>query len=191
VRFLFHLLVMFGVALAVGFGLSWFALNDGRFFGTIRSGPWIAWSDAGAPVPNPYTRAHTVREGTLPLGQAEGLVFTAATDSEGEPLDRSCAYVLEGTTPVATFWTLHAVDADGRIVAGEAASPTVRSSELVRPADGTIVLHVGTTLAPGNWLELSGDGPFSLRLALYDTALSAGLSSAFAGLPAIRREGCA
>jgi len=46
-RFLGNLLLMLAVALAVGFGLSWYALNDGRLFGAAQIGPWTAWPRAG------------------------------------------------------------------------------------------------------------------------------------------------
>jgi len=57
-RFLLNLLLMLVVALAIGFGLSWYALSDGRLFGAAQIGPWIAWPRAGSPAPDPYTRAH-------------------------------------------------------------------------------------------------------------------------------------
>ena len=188
-RFVFHLLLMVAVALAVGFGLSWYLLTDNRFFGVVQSGPWVAWSDAGSPSPNPYTRAHLARAGVLQLGQAEGLQFTATTDSEGRPLTRDCSYRIEGQTPVATFWTLAALDAAGRNIAAPGTDIALRSSTIVRTGEGAIVVHVGTTLAPGNWLELTGNGPFSLVLTLYDTVASSGFGS-LDTMPAIVLEAC-
>jgi hypothetical protein len=191
VRFVFHLILMFAVALTVGFGLSWYALTDNRFFGTVQSGPWIAWPDAGSPEPNPYTRAHVIRTGTLQLGQSEGLQFSASTDSDGQPLTRACSYRIEGQTPVSTFWTLAAVDEAGRNVARPETRLALRSSNIVRTGeDGRIVVHVGTQLAPGNWLELAGTGPFSLVLTLYDTVVSSGFGSSVETMPAIVREAC-
>ena len=52
-RFLIHLALMIVVALGTGFGLSWYALNDGRLFGAIEIGPWQAWRDVGVPGPDP------------------------------------------------------------------------------------------------------------------------------------------
>ena len=182
--------MMMGVALAVGFGLSWYALTDGRLVGVLRAGPWSAWPDVGSPAPNPYTQAHLARVAGLQLGSAEGLQFTASLDSDGAPLDLRCAYRLEGQTPVASFWTLAAVNPAGANLAAPDAPLAIRSSDLSRPTDGTILLHVGTKLQPQNWLELAGSGPFSLVLTLYDTVVSSGFSSAQATLPAIHREAC-
>ena len=41
------------VALVVGFGLSWYALSDGRLFGAIEIGPWSAWRVVGVPAADP------------------------------------------------------------------------------------------------------------------------------------------
>ena len=38
-------------------------------------------------------------------------------------------------------------------------------------------LYVSKTLAPLNWLEITGDGPFWLVLTLYDTTLFSGVGS--------------
>src|SRR5687768_3972664 len=110
---------MIAVALSVGFGLSYYALTDGRLFGVARVGPWTAWPDVGSNTPNPYTRGHLAREASLQLGQSEGLQFSADTDSQGEPLTLDCGYRIEGKTPLATFWTLVAVDSFGRNLAAQ------------------------------------------------------------------------
>jgi hypothetical protein len=189
VRYVLLLLMMCSVALAVGFGLSWAALTDGRLFGATQVGPWVAWSNVGSSAPNPYTRAHLARAATLPLGQAEGLQFTAVTDSAGEPLTRNCSYRISGRTPVATFWTLAAVDEVGVNIAAENSPPTMRSSRLARTGDGAINITIGTELMPLNWLELSGEGEFRLVLTLYDIAVFSGFSGP-GDMPVITAEGC-
>ena len=188
-RFVLYLLMMCTVALGVGFGLSYYALNDGRMFGAVEIGPWAAWPDAGSPTPNPYTRSFLVREGELQLGQAEGIRFTASTDSAGDPLTRDCTYKVVGMTPLATGWTLVALDEDGINIAAPDADPVMRSNGLSRPNDGSIAIAIGKHLSAGNWLELSGDGPFRLVLSLYDTATFSGFSSD-SSMPAITKEAC-
>ena len=184
------MLMAIGVALCVGFGLSYLALTDGRMFGASHIGPWAAWPDIGSPAPNPYTRAHLAREAMLPLGQAQGLRFTATTDSAGEPLTRACSYAVTGRTPTANFWSLVAIDADGVNIAVPDGDLAIRSSRIARTNSGEIVVKVGTTLQPGNWLELTGTGPFSLVMTLYDTPVFSGLSSNQA-MPVITRGECA
>ncbi|MBU1306791.1 MAG: DUF1214 domain-containing protein [Alphaproteobacteria bacterium] len=188
-RFVLYLLMMCAVALSVGFGLSYYALTDGRLFGAVEIGPWTARPDVGSPTPNPYTRSFMVREGQFQLGQAEGIRFIASTDSDGEPLSRNCTYVITGMTPLATAWTLVGVDGDGVNIAAPDEALVMRSTGLARPNDGSIVISVGKDLAPGNWLELAGDGPYSLVLTLYDTATFSGFSSD-SSMPGIIRERC-
>jgi hypothetical protein len=190
-RFLLHLLATIAVALVVGFGLSWYALTDGRFFGAIEIGPWAAWRDVGVPAPDPYTRAFIVRSGALELGASEGLQFIARTDSDNRQLDRNCRYRIDGETPVARFWTLVPVDNAGAPIARTDGPLAFHSARLARAVDGSIALHVGKRLSPGNWLEIAGDGPFALTLTLYETSSLSGAGTAVARLPAITREGCA
>jgi hypothetical protein len=189
-RFLVNLVLMLVVALAIGFGLSWYALNDGRFFGAAQIGPWMAWPRAGSPSPDPYTRAYLARTGALQLGQGEGVQFVATTDSDGQPLDRACRYRIEGTTPTATFWTLVPVAADGASIARPDGPPGFESARIARANDGSVVLYVSKSLAPLNWLEIIGSGPFELRLTLYDTTVFTSASAGDSSLPAINREAC-
>ena len=181
---------MIAVALAVGFGLSYYALTDGRFFGAFSVGPWEAWPSVGAPSPDPYTRAYLARRGSLQLGLSEGLQFIATADSTGQPLDRSCRYRVEGTTPVATFWTLVPTAPDGTIVSRADGPAAFRSSRIARKGDGEILLYVSKSLAPENWLEITGDGPFQLVLTLYDTSIFSGVGSNVSAMPSITREAC-
>lgn len=189
-RFVLLLLTAIAVALATGFGLSYYALTDGRLFGASQIGPWVSWPDLGTASPNPYSRGHLTREAALQLGRAEGLKFVATTDSAGEALDLACTYTLEGHVPVSTFWTLVAVNGEGINLATPGGELALRSSEIVRANSGAMIVHVGRSLAPGNWLELAGDGAFSLQLTLYDTTAFSGFSSDNDTMPAITRGAC-
>ena len=189
-RFVLRLLLMSFIALAVGFGLSYYALTDGRLFSVSQLGPWTAWPDVGSPTPNPYTRGHLTREAALQLGQAEGLRFMATLDSQGQPLSRACTYLIAGRTPQATFWTLVAIDGTGANVAVPDGPLALRSSGIVRENDGSFRIHVGKALSPGNWLELAGEGGFSLVLTLYDTAVFTGFGATSDTMPAIEQEAC-
>ncbi|MBK8085945.1 MAG: DUF1214 domain-containing protein [Devosia sp.] len=188
-RFLLHLGLMIGVALTVGFGLSWYALSDGRLIGAIEIGPWQTWRDVGVPRPDPYTRAYMARTGGLELGASEGLQFVARTDSDNQRLDRACRYRIDGTTPAARFWTLVAVaPLTGAPIARPDGALDFASTRLSRAGDGSFALYVSRTLAPQNWLEITGEGSFELVLTLYDTPSVGG---GVAALPAIIREACA
>ena len=190
-RFVLLLLLSIAVALGTGFGLSYYALTDGRLFGAAEIGPWISWPDLGSAAPNPYSRGHLTREAALQLGRAEGLQFVATTDDAGEALDLSCSYTLVGHVPVSSFWTLVAVDPQGLNLGASDTELALRSSEIVRDNSGSMTVHVGRILAPGNWLELKGEGPFALKLTLYDTTAFSGFGSDNDTMPTITRGSCA
>lgn len=189
-RFVLRLLMCIAVALAVGFGLSYYALTDGRLFGAVSLGPWTTWPEIGSPAPNPYARGHITREAALQLGRSEGLQFVATTDSDEAPLNLACSYRIAGRVPVSTFWTLSAVDMDWVNMAAPGTDAALRSSEIVRQSDGAMVIHVGTGLRPGNWLELAGNGDFQLVLTLYDTTALSSFASADMTMPSITMEDC-
>ncbi len=178
------------VAMALGFGLSWYALTDGRLIAAVRAGPWAAWPDIGTTNPNPYSRAYLARNGVLQLGSAEGIQFIAVTDSAGEPLDRSCTYRLEGTVPGASFWTLVATDPEGANIALSPEGMALHSERIARRVDGSVFISIGPDLTPGNWLETTGNGPFQLALTLYDATIFGGGSSTIEEMPEITRERC-
>jgi hypothetical protein len=141
--------------------------------------------------PDPYTRAFLARTGAMQLGRSEGLQFVAHTDSDGQPLDRACRYRIDGSTPLATFWTLVPEAPDGTPIARTDGPAGFSSMRLSRAADGTAVLYVAKALSPYNWLEITGAGAFSLVLTFYDLAAIGGAGEAVDTLPAIIREGCA
>ncbi len=190
-RFFFNLLLMLVVALGVGFGLSWYALSDGRLFGALQSGPWVTWTRAGSPSPDPYTQAFITRNAALQLGQAEGIQLVATTDSDGRRLDRACRYRVDGHTPTSTFWTLIPVEEDDRAIAVAGGPPGFHSNRIARANDGSMQLYFGKGLSALNWVELTGEGPFSLVLTLYDTVIFSDIgSSETTALPSIIRESC-
>lgn len=181
---------MIGVALVVGFGLSWYALTDARAFGTLHIGPWAVWRDAGSPAPDPYTRAYVARAGALQLGASEGLQFIATTDSDGQRLERNCGYRIDGTTPIATFWTLTPVAPDNSVIARPGTPAAFNSTRVARATDGSLQLYVSKAISPRNWIEITGAGPFALILSLYDTSSFSSVGDDPVTLPAIIREAC-
>lgn len=189
--FVFRLLGMLAVALSVGFGLSYYALTDGRLFGAARVGPWAAWPSVGQPEPDPYTRAYLSRTGVLQLGVSEGVRFVAYNDSAGEPLSASCTYRIEGLTSPAAFWTLQATDLEGRNIAASPDLVYLHSDRIPRRNDGTASIAVGSSLASGAWLETaaSADG-MALVMTLYDVALFASSGNIVSDMPRIAPEAC-
>ncbi|MEX0628606.1 MAG: DUF1214 domain-containing protein [Cucumibacter sp.] len=189
-RFVSGLILGIFVALLVGFGASFYALEDGRLFGALRIGPWAAWPGAGTDNVDPYTRAFLARSGQLQLGRSEGMRFIASTDSGGTPLRRQCRYQIDGTTPVATMWTLYARAPDSAVIGVPDRRPFIDSVTIPRHPDGRLTIRAGPGAVPGSWLATPGDGEYMLVLSIYDTSVFAGLGATLDALPVIYPEGC-
>ncbi|MEJ0097843.1 MAG: hypothetical protein WDM84_07845 [Bauldia sp.] len=84
-RFLIDLAIGVIVAIAVGVGSAWYAVDRGRLFGAVAVGGWTAWPQEGGADADPYTLAMLARTGEVPLGTGEGLSFTAQNDASGAP----------------------------------------------------------------------------------------------------------
>ena len=183
-------LVLAALATALAFGVgiaSARRATDGPSpFGQIALGPWVANPTLGLADADPYTRAALARSGAIPLGQAEGIVFTAKTDSAGLPLDAACRYAIRGRMPTARRWSLLPVprlDAEDR--------PTMlHSGALLRDREGGFEIVLGARVEPNNWLALPPAGPFALRAALYDTPVTREPDLGSVTMPAIERLDC-
>jgi hypothetical protein len=173
-------------------GLSaWSAIERARGLGSLSIGPWSAIVYAGVEEIDPYTVAKSVIDGSVPLGATEGLSFYAATDSGGGSLDLGCDYSIEGATPPARLWTLTAYMPDSEPVAGApGGQASAWSGSVVRYPDGTFRIDLSSRPRPGNWMGVSGTGPFRLALRLYDTPLISNANVSAPDLPSIRRGTC-
>lgn len=183
--------VALAIAIVGGAGSVWLALERDFGFDTVTIGNWVAFPQHGTPQADPYSRARFSREADLALGRAEGLVFTARRDADGQLLSLECAYRIEGEFPPSRFWTLSARDAeDALIVTDGGRAPALHSLALLRHPDEAADVGVSARAAPGNWLAVQGSGPFTLVLTLYDTAIASSARIGEVELPRIVREGC-
>ena len=178
---------------AIGGGAAsvWYALESREGIGAVTVGPWTAFPDLGTPQADPYSKARIAREGVLSLGLAEGLTFVARRDSGGAALSRNCAYEIRGTFPPARFWTIYAADEFRAVIdTGHLRLPALQSISALREPDNSISIAVGRLASPGNWIPLSGSGPMSLVLTLYDTPATSSSGIAEIALPEIRKTMC-
>lgn len=190
-KFIALTIVTLAIAIGGGAGSMWLAMESDFGFGTIRIGEWLARPLRGTPGADPYARARFSREADLALGQAEGLVFAARRDSDGELLTLDCQYRVAGGLPPARFWTLHARNDDGEIIQIPGNRPPgLHSLAMLREADNTVATLVSSHPSPGNWLAVEGQGPFALVLTLYDTAIASSARIAEVELPGVTRVGC-
>lgn len=186
-------LCVLGLGAALGLGLTAAALRNGAGVGTVMVGAWQLAPQIGTPAINPYQRAALARSAAVPMSAGQGVALTASRDDAGKKLNRRCSYVVSGPVPRARFWTLGALDAQGFPIANAADRYAFTSESLLRDESGAVAIAVSPEPQPGNWLPLGGDGPFTLTLRLYDSAIQ-GLGrrelSVLKG-PSIRTADCA
>ena len=188
---LWRFLLALAIGIPAGAALSWNAVRTERSFGSVTIGSWTAWPGQGSPEADPYLRARVAAEAIVPLGVAEGIEFEANGDANRRPLERRCNYRLEGPMPQARFWTLSAMDDAGRVIgAAEGQHATAHSSSLLREPDGTAPVSLGPRPAPGNWLPVTGTGPLTLKLRLYDAASAGDLALLEPIMPRITLVSC-
>lgn len=169
-------MVAFAVAAALGLGATLRTVTHGLPFGGLTIGPWRADPDIGGLGADPYLRAGVARRGEAPLAYGDGVAFEARTDDAGRPLDAACDYTLEGDLPAARLWTLAPFSPEGRRLETALGRGGTSSAETARLVGRPIAVALSQTAKAGDWIQLPANGAFTLRLALYDTALGTPLA---------------
>ncbi len=187
-----NVIMFVAIAVVGGLGSSWYMIERGNGLTTRSSGAWTAWTTAGRSDADPYTRAHFMRRGMLPVSSALAITFEAVTDDSGERLHSSCEYLLDGKEPPARFWSISVFDEDGKLIPNPADRYSYNSTTLLRSPGNRMQIAIARSARPGNWLPTAGAGRFSLMLTAED------LESAEVGQkwpwtwrpPEIKRVGC-
>ncbi|GLK55906.1 hypothetical protein JOD31_000825 [Methylopila capsulata] len=169
-------MIVFAVAAVLGLGATLRAVTHGLPFSGLTIGPWRADPDIGGLGADPYLRAGVARRGEAPLAYGDGVEFEARTDDAGRALDAACDYTLEGDLPAARLWTLAPFSPDGRRLETALGRRGTSSAETVRLVGRPIAVELSQTAKAGDWIQLPVKGAFTLRLALYDTALGTPLA---------------
>jgi hypothetical protein len=191
VRLIFITLLALIIATVVGLGATWITATRGTNFGTLRIGAWTARPKTGTADVDPYSRASIARNGNLPIGQGDGVAFSARTDDRRRPLDGRCDVVVSGVTPAARFWTLTLYDTKGHLVANSLQRYGFTSEEVIRGADGAFEVRMASRSRAGNWLPTGGIERYELVLRLYDTPVGvATRTPRDAPMPSIAVVGC-
>jgi hypothetical protein len=184
------------VAIAVlgvggGLGSTWYMVEAGSRLTTRSFGPWTTWIAAGRPDADPYTRAHTARNGLLPIASTLELSFYAKTDSDRAQLQSSCDYAITVEGLEGAWWNLAAFDRRGGLIPNGADRFTFSSDTAMREPDGRAVIVVARDARPGNWLPV-GAGKVTLALTIQDAVMAAAVHTGgnIKPLPTIRKIGC-
>jgi hypothetical protein len=192
-KLLFRLAIFLAVTVIGGAGSAWIMAHSGTRLTTLTSGPWIAWPSSGRPDADPYTRAHTVRLGLLPLSSNVALTFHALTDGDGARLSSSCEYLIEHDGTDIAWWSLALFDDAGNLVRSPSERHAFNANTAVRESDGGYVVSLARDARPGNWLPTIGAGRMTLAWTIQDAKLMAQMDDAAVRarvLPTVRKVGC-
>lgn len=187
------ILVLLTLVIAFGGGIyaTQYAIRYSTGFGAITVGAWQAFPKAQTTDADPYARNHRAKAGQLLLGSAEGLVFSAVNDSNGDSLDPQCDYVVSGTIPTARYWVLNAANADNKpLIAGKGLPSAYSSWNALYKNDGSIEFIISAAAQPGNWLAVPANGRFKLILTLLDTPAAGNSGLIDLAMPSIEKRGC-
>lgn len=190
----FNVILFLVVAVAGGLGSSWYMIEKGSRLTTRTNGPWVAWTAAGRPDADPYTRAHFIRRGMLPVTSALTLTFEARVDNDGQALFSTCEYLIEGEEPRAAFWSLAVFNGVGDLIPNAADRHSFNSATLMRGPTGKLEAIVARSARPGNWLPTGNAGHIALVLSVEDPREPGNTSAVTPPervvLPSIRRLTC-
>ena len=184
-------LAVVAIVLFGGLGTSWYMVEAGSRLTTARKGPWLVWTSAARPDADPYTRAHFVQAGTLPVSAEVERTYVARVDDGGERLHSSCEYALEGKLTKAGWWSLAVFDERGRLIPNPADRYAFTGQTVAVTSAGGFIVALAREARPGNWLPVGGAGRLAIVLNIVDprTPDSAATPDDMA-LPSIRKIKC-
>jgi hypothetical protein len=186
------LVVFAAVALGGGLGTAWYMIEAGSRLSTRTFGPWVAWTSAGRPDADPYTRAHTARNALLPLSSTLQVTFRAKTDSSGARLSSTCDYAILIDDLEPSWWSLAVFDVQGRLIANTAERHAFNSATAMREPDGRAAITVARDARAGNWLPSGRGNRINLVLTVQDQGMASAVyeGSMPKSPPQIQRTTC-
>ena len=183
--------IIAAIIFAGGLGSSWYMVEAGSRLTTARLGPWMTWISAARPDADPYTRAHFVNAGTLPVSTEVQRAFVARMDSTGERLHSSCEYVVEGQLPKVDWWSLAVFDERGRLIPNAAERYAFTGQTIALSHAGNFAITLAREARSGNWLPTGGAGRLALVLNIADNRTPDSTTKLDPGLmPTIRKITC-
>jgi len=178
-----------GIILFGGLGSSWYMVEAGSRLTTVQKGPWVIWTNAARPDADPYTRAHFVHAGTLPVSATVERMYVARRDAGGERLHSSCEYAIEGKITKADWWSLAVFDESGKLIPNPADRYAFTRQTIATDSAGAFSVTLAREARPGNWLPVGGAGRLAVALKILDQHASEA-GGGDIGLPTIRKIRC-
>ena len=192
-RLLSKILIFSLASVGVGLLSAWYMIAVGSGITVTAIGPWKSWYNEGSPDADPYTRAHTIRSGRLPITSTGARYFNATTDSSGDQLKAECEYHLVGKSIEALWWGIALYDEMGHSLHNKLERYGFNKDNLYYRDDRIYEIRIANSARSDNWLPSSGIGPVTLMLRIYRPKFPNELStpeSAAELLPSITKVSC-
>lgn len=186
--FWMNALIFCGVAVVIGIGSAYWAVDRGSRLTIQQNGPWTMWVRSGQRDLDPYTRARQARVGKLPLSTQIAATWEARFDTDGRRLHSSCEYLIEAEPIDSTWFSIAVYDDNGLLIPNSADRHSFTSQTIAANPDGSFFIVLAREAQPGNWLPVGGAGRLTLVLTMVEpkpSVLESGLQ-----LPSMRRIAC-
>ncbi|WP_353203945.1 DUF1214 domain-containing protein [Sphingomonas sp.] len=175
---------------ALGLGGAVYLVRHAALGNNVTIGPWATGRSFGSASADPYTRAIVAVKGLLALPAQEARYYTAATDSDGAPLDGRCRYLILGGALPAAWWSMTAYDPDGYLIPNAANRFSVAGNTFQNGGRGGWSIRLAPTRQAGAWLPSGGIPRLELTLRTYLPSDGGSGNPSVDVLPRILREGC-
>lgn len=177
--------------IVLGLAVTWLTIVRGAGLGAdVRDGPWRTSLLVGSAKGGMALRAAVALHGLFALNRSEAIYYTAATDSEGAPLDGRCAYRISGGDLPARWWSITAYGADDFLVPNRQHRYSVTKNAVLASGGGHFDAAVRRDAAGPREIA-APEGRFSLTLRLYNPDPAVAADPAHVALPAIAKGRCA
>ncbi|MCD6582756.1 MAG: DUF1214 domain-containing protein [Desulfuromusa sp.] len=182
--------VLLFLALLIGVGSSYSYLKYFHQSGWISNGPWKTNLGMGLADTGMYDRAWTALFSVFSPSNVN-VYYKGYTDEDGEKLQASCNYRIEGKEIDSRWWSLTAYMEDGFLIPNEEKRYSWNKYNFQNEGNGQFVINLSKEREEINWIPL-GDytGGLSLTLRLYHPGKAFYENPETVELPKIIKEGC-
>ena len=173
---------------SVGIAIKWVVEDV-----SIKNGAWLHNPYVGSSEASGYTRAAVSMIGFLGMQKRESIYFLAREDDEGNALDGSCTYKVEGffKPTQARWWSITAYNAfTSKLIPNDQNRYSYNNENVVPNKKKTFTIMVSPNEHEGNWIPVQKDMAFDLTLRLYNAPRMLRENVEYLSLPTITKEGC-
>ncbi|MDZ4850338.1 MAG: DUF1214 domain-containing protein [Pirellulaceae bacterium] len=150
------------LAALLAFVSGWLLLN--RPSEGVTNGVWTTDPTTGSSRAGLYHRARVAKIGIWALDSSEVVYFSAAKDSDGNPLRHDGTYKITGNDPDTRWWSVTAYN-DDHFIPNPLNRYSYSKTTVEREADGSWVIMLSPKKQEKNWLP-SGDQQGALVVSL-------------------------